>query len=147
MQKTSRIFAAICEQTGQIKLYCYFYIYFFIIVILFTDNTTLVLSKMCVHRYKKVARFGLMHMASTNLCVWFRSIVVETLHEIHAHGHHGDHDSHDSHDSHGSQDDHASHDSDHGASALANFSTSTIPDKIMAVGRKLHAGRTRVLGL
>ncbi|KAK3766348.1 hypothetical protein RRG08_044535 [Elysia crispata] len=49
-------------------------------------------SKMCIHRYKKLARFGLVHMCSTNICVWFRSIVVETLHVIHhsdTRGHHG----------------------------------------------------------
>lgn len=39
-------------------------------------------SKMCIHRYKKLARFGLVHMCSTNICVWFRAIVVETLHVI-----------------------------------------------------------------
>nr|KAG5701485.1 hypothetical protein BaRGS_000881 [Batillaria attramentaria] len=48
-------------------------------------------SKMCIHRYKKLARFGLMHMAATNICVWFRCIVVETMHEIHGH-HHDNHD-------------------------------------------------------
>ncbi|GFS14321.1 otopetrin-3 [Elysia marginata] len=36
-------------------------------------------SKMCVHKYKTLARFGLMHMSGTNICVWLRSIVVETL--------------------------------------------------------------------
>ncbi|GFS20326.1 otopetrin-2-like [Elysia marginata] len=40
-------------------------------------------SKMCIHRYKKLARFGLVHMSATNICVWFRAIVVETLHVIH----------------------------------------------------------------
>ncbi|GFO10320.1 otopetrin-2 [Plakobranchus ocellatus] len=39
-------------------------------------------SKMCVHKYKSLARFGLMHMSGTNICVWLRSIVVETLHVI-----------------------------------------------------------------
>lgn len=34
---------------------------------------------MCVHKYKTLARFGLMHMSCTNICVWLRSIVVETL--------------------------------------------------------------------
>ncbi|XP_012937048.1 proton channel OtopLc [Aplysia californica] len=48
-------------------------------------------SKVCIHRYKKLARFGLMHMCATNICVWFRSIVVETLHVIHMHEHKGDH--------------------------------------------------------
>ncbi|XP_048777253.2 proton channel OtopLc-like [Ostrea edulis] len=39
-------------------------------------------SKMCIHRYKTVARFGLMHMLATNLCVWAQNIVQETLREI-----------------------------------------------------------------
>ncbi|XP_059167549.1 proton channel OtopLc-like [Physella acuta] len=39
-------------------------------------------SKMCVHKYKTIARFGMMHMCGTNICVWLRSIVVETLHVI-----------------------------------------------------------------
>ncbi|KAH9494483.1 hypothetical protein Btru_020118 [Bulinus truncatus] len=39
-------------------------------------------SKMCVHKYKTLARFGLIHMSATNICVWLRSIVVETLHVI-----------------------------------------------------------------
>ena len=38
--------------------------------------------QMCINRYKAFARFGLMHMAATNICVWLRAIVVETLHEI-----------------------------------------------------------------
>ncbi|BFZ11337.1 hypothetical protein BsWGS_14377 [Bradybaena similaris] len=36
-------------------------------------------SKMCIHKYKTLARFGLMHMSCTNICVWLRSIVLETL--------------------------------------------------------------------
>ncbi|XP_033743526.1 proton channel OtopLc-like [Pecten maximus] len=39
-------------------------------------------SKMCIHRYKSLARFGLMHMVATNLCVWVENIVRETLREI-----------------------------------------------------------------
>ncbi|XP_012937444.1 uncharacterized protein LOC101847490 [Aplysia californica] len=39
-------------------------------------------SKMCIHKYRTLARFGLMHMSGTNICVWLRSIVVETLHVI-----------------------------------------------------------------
>ncbi|XP_061185369.1 proton channel OtopLc-like [Saccostrea echinata] len=39
-------------------------------------------SKMCIHRYKTVARFGLMHMVATNVCVWVQNIVQETLREI-----------------------------------------------------------------
>ncbi|KAK6959789.1 otopetrin-2 [Biomphalaria glabrata] len=37
---------------------------------------------MCVHKYKTLARFGLIHMSATNICVWLRSIVVETVHVI-----------------------------------------------------------------
>ncbi|CAG5127211.1 unnamed protein product, partial [Candidula unifasciata] len=48
-------------------------------------------SKMCIHRYKKLARFGLMHMCATNICVWFRAIVVETLHVIHSQAHSANH--------------------------------------------------------
>ncbi|CAG5120204.1 unnamed protein product [Candidula unifasciata] len=39
-------------------------------------------SKMCVHKYKTLAHFGLMHMSCTNICVWLRSIAVETLQVI-----------------------------------------------------------------
>ncbi|XP_076437548.1 proton channel OtopLc-like isoform X2 [Babylonia areolata] len=39
-------------------------------------------SKMCINHHKTFARFGLMHMAATNVCVWLRAIVVQTLHEI-----------------------------------------------------------------
>lgn len=44
-------------------------------------------SKMCIHKYKVFARFGLMHMVATNLCVWLRVIVEETIREIHEHVH------------------------------------------------------------
>ncbi|KAL5013432.1 hypothetical protein ScPMuIL_007702 [Solemya velum] len=53
-------------------------------------------SKMCVNRFKTIGRFGLMHMCATNLCVWFMSIVVETLHAI-EHGEHGEHSDHVAH--------------------------------------------------
>ncbi|XP_064637343.1 proton channel OtopLc-like [Lineus longissimus] len=39
-------------------------------------------SKMCIHKYKTIAKFGLMHMIGTNLCVWLRVTVKETLREI-----------------------------------------------------------------
>ncbi|KAL8606022.1 hypothetical protein ACOMHN_024527 [Nucella lapillus] len=39
-------------------------------------------SKMCINHHKTFGRFGLMHMAAANICVWLRAIVVETLHEI-----------------------------------------------------------------
>lgn len=38
--------------------------------------------QMCIHRYKTVARFGMMHMVATNICVWTQNIVQETLREI-----------------------------------------------------------------
>ncbi|XP_059149972.1 proton channel OtopLc-like [Physella acuta] len=73
-------------------------------------------SKMCIHRYKTLGRFGLMHMCATNICVWFSSIVVETLHVIHEHEHH----SHAQHAADHATDhvtDHATdHATDHGAS-------------------------------
>ncbi|CAL1537507.1 unnamed protein product [Lymnaea stagnalis] len=103
-------------------------------------------SKMCIHRYKKLARFGLMHMCATNICVWFRSIVVETLHVIHMHqhaSHHGHDKPHDasgghtSHDSHSPQDGHTSQDSHHG-DGHGNL-TYQILNATVNVGRKLHA--------
>lgn len=35
-----------------------------------------------IHRFKVLARFGLMHIAATNLCVWIRTLVLESLKEI-----------------------------------------------------------------
>lgn len=35
-----------------------------------------------IHRFKVVARFGLMHVVATNVCVWIRTLVMETLKEI-----------------------------------------------------------------
>ncbi|KAL8576899.1 hypothetical protein ACOMHN_064683 [Nucella lapillus] len=94
-------------------------------------------SKMCIHRKKVLARFGLMHMAATNICVWFRSIVVETLHEIHHH-HHAHHaEEHQPHP--------PGHGADHGASD-ATYHTATplegdhSDDNLtVSVGRKLMA--------
>ena len=37
---------------------------------------------MCIHKYKSLARFGLMHMIATNICVWIRVTVRETLREV-----------------------------------------------------------------
>ncbi|OWF53428.1 otopetrin-2-like [Mizuhopecten yessoensis] len=42
-------------------------------------------SKVSILQHSSVARFGFMHMSATNVCVWFRVIVVETLHSIHSH--------------------------------------------------------------
>jgi hypothetical protein len=35
-----------------------------------------------IHRFKVLARFGLMHVFATNLCVWIRTLVLEALKEI-----------------------------------------------------------------
>jgi hypothetical protein len=32
-----------------------------------------------IHKFKVVARFGLMHLIATNVCVWMRTIVREGL--------------------------------------------------------------------
>lgn len=38
-----------------------------------------------IHRFKVLARFGLMHIVATNVCVWIRTLVLESLKEITAH--------------------------------------------------------------
>ncbi|CAG5134243.1 unnamed protein product, partial [Candidula unifasciata] len=111
-------------------------------------------SKMCIHRYKKLARFGLMHMCATNICVWFHSIVVETMHVIHmqAHGgHHGtggdghhspgapDHsggDHHNTPDPHGDHEDLGYHD-DNPVYSLVN-TTVSLGRKLQAAPRMYH---------
>jgi hypothetical protein len=35
-----------------------------------------------IHRFKVFARFGLMHVMATNICVWIRTLVLESLKEI-----------------------------------------------------------------
>ncbi|RZC34629.1 uncharacterized protein BDFB_008366, partial [Asbolus verrucosus] len=35
-----------------------------------------------IHRFKVIARFGLMHVVATNICVWIRTLVLEYLKEI-----------------------------------------------------------------
>lgn len=37
---------------------------------------------MNIHRFKVVARFGLMHIVATNICVWIKTLVYESLKEI-----------------------------------------------------------------
>lgn len=37
---------------------------------------------MCMHHYQYLARFGLMHMLATNLCIWFDNVVKETLRSL-----------------------------------------------------------------
>lgn len=57
--------------------------------ILFMKETELV-SIICdelffqlnIHRFKVIARFGLMHVMATNICVWIRTLVLESLKEI-----------------------------------------------------------------
>lgn len=43
------------------------------------------LSKLNIHRFKVIARFGLMHVVATNLCVWIRTLVLESIKEITKH--------------------------------------------------------------
>lgn len=42
----------------------------------------LLLPQLNIHKFKFVARFGLMHMVATNVCVWIRTLVRESLKEI-----------------------------------------------------------------
>lgn len=50
--------------------------------------------QVAISRHRIIARFGLMHMIGTNLCIWLNVLVQETKHEIinlrfgHG-GHHG----------------------------------------------------------
>ncbi|KAG8196240.1 hypothetical protein JTE90_023798 [Oedothorax gibbosus] len=39
-------------------------------------------SRMAISKYRTFARFGLMHMIATNMCVWLHVLVQETKHEI-----------------------------------------------------------------
>lgn len=50
---------------------------------------------MLISRFTNVARFGLMHMIATNLCIWLYVLVEESKHELleeshptEAHSHH-----------------------------------------------------------
>jgi hypothetical protein len=40
------------------------------------------LFQLNIHRFKVIARFGLMHVVATNICVWIRTLVLESLKEI-----------------------------------------------------------------
>ncbi|CAK9825902.1 Proton channel OtopLc [Anthophora retusa] len=42
-------------------------------------------SRLNIHRFKVIARFGLMHVVATNLCVWIRTLVLESIKEITKH--------------------------------------------------------------
>ncbi|KAG0729809.1 Proton channel OtopLc [Chionoecetes opilio] len=49
-------------------------------------------SRVAISRHRIIARFGLMHMIGTNLCIWLNVLVQETKHEIiNIHFGHGDH--------------------------------------------------------
>lgn len=39
-------------------------------------------SRVAINRHRVIARFGLMHMIGTNLCIWLNVLVQETKHEI-----------------------------------------------------------------
>nr|XP_045605705.1 uncharacterized protein LOC123762940 isoform X2 [Procambarus clarkii] len=39
-------------------------------------------SRVAISRHRVIARFGLMHMIGTNLCIWLNVLVQETKHEI-----------------------------------------------------------------
>ena len=57
-----------------------------LVEILFTTLQTYFICthpRLNIHKLKTLARFGLMHMLATNLCLWFKIMVTESLHEIH----------------------------------------------------------------
>lgn len=39
-------------------------------------------ARLNIHKYKVIARFGLMHIVATNVCVWIRTLGKETLQEM-----------------------------------------------------------------
>uniref|UniRef100_T1JIU7 Uncharacterized protein n=1 Tax=Strigamia maritima TaxID=126957 RepID=T1JIU7_STRMM len=47
------------------------------------SSSTAPLNIMSFQRHEIIARFGLMHMVATNLCVWLLAVVQESQHEIH----------------------------------------------------------------
>jgi len=57
-------------------------------------------SRVAITRHRTIARFGLMHMIATNLCIWLNVLVEETKHEIHS----LTHDMHDTHHGGGGDD-------------------------------------------
>jgi len=42
------------------------------------------LFQLNIHRFKVISRFGLMHIVATNICVWIRTLVLESLKELSA---------------------------------------------------------------
>ncbi|KZS06504.1 Uncharacterized protein APZ42_030022 [Daphnia magna] len=47
-------------------------------------------ARLNIHKFKVIARFGLMHCVATNICVWIRTLVRESLKEINGHYHYYD---------------------------------------------------------
>ena len=66
-------------------IFIYFYLFKFIF---YTNNSDTHLFQLNIHKFKAIARFGLMHCLATNVCVWIRTLVRESLKEI---NHHYDH--------------------------------------------------------
>lgn len=50
--------------------------------ILTTSSSPTRQQQLNIHRFKVLARFGLMHIVATNVCVWIRTLVLEALKEI-----------------------------------------------------------------
>ncbi|XP_076056135.1 uncharacterized protein LOC143034090 isoform X4 [Oratosquilla oratoria] len=48
----------------------------------YTYGTEAIVNTLNIHKFKFLARFGLMHIVATNLCVWVRTLVRESLKEI-----------------------------------------------------------------
>ena len=45
-------------------------------------HLTLRLFQLNIHQFKCLARFGLMHIVATNVCVWIRTIFKEGIKDI-----------------------------------------------------------------
>ena len=39
--------------------------------------------QLALRKHKRIVNFGLMHLAVTNLCVWFRYLVIEVTESVH----------------------------------------------------------------
>ena len=39
--------------------------------------------QLALRKHKRIVNFGLMHLAATNLCVWFRYLVIEVTESVH----------------------------------------------------------------
>ncbi|ALC48307.1 CG42492 [Drosophila busckii] len=82
----------------RISYYYYYYYYYYLLVptpncMLRTPTTRTRTTpqsyndknELNIHRFKVIARFGLMHVVATNICVWIRTLVKESLLEITIH--------------------------------------------------------------